>query len=152
MSDPLTIAVIASTAVSAYGAIQQGKYAEAAAENEARQYKEEKMMAQIQAIEESNDRTRDFLDMKASNLAYFAAKTNTDPYESSTFLALKKANADTLDRDLGSMRLLSSATQRKYDMSIFNSQMSAKAARIGSYARASQSLLSGASTYKQVTT
>ena len=68
-------AIIASTVVSAYSAVQQGKYAQAAAEAERQQYEEEKRLAAIQATEDANERNRQNLAAQASNRALFAAKT-----------------------------------------------------------------------------
>lgn len=144
--------MLASTAVSTVSAIQQGKYSQQAAELEAQQYRDDAALARIQATEESNDIKREFFDMKASNIAYFAAKTGADPSESASFLALNRANMETRDRDIGAVRLVGASQQRKYGLSVFSSQMSGKAAKIGSYGKASSSLLSGYTSYKTVTT
>lgn len=143
MTPVLKGAIIASTAVSAYSAIQQGKYAKAAAEAEAQQYAEEKRMAELKALEDANARKRDWLESSASNKALFAAKTGTDPNESASFLALRASNELTAERDIGAIRLMGASQSRKYDLSSWNSKMSGKAAMTAAYGRASSSLLSG---------
>jgi len=136
-------AIIASTAVSVYSAVQQGKYAKAAADAEAKQYEEQKRMAELKAVEDANSRKRDWLESSASNRALFAAKTGTDPNESASFLALRESNELTAGRDLGAIRLMGASQSRKYDLSSWNSKMSGKAAMTSAYGKASSSLLSG---------
>ena len=142
-------AIIASTVVSAYGAIQQGKYASAAAKAEQQQYEEEKRLAELKAIEDANARKRDAIVADASNRALFAAKTGTDPSESASFLALRDANEAAADRDLGAIRLMGAATSRKYQLSSWNSGLEAKSALSSSYAKASSTLLGGYIDYKR---
>ena len=139
----LKAAIYASTAVSAYSAIQQGKYAKAAAEAEQQQYKEEQRLAELKAVEDANERKRQSIDAEASNKAYFAAKSGVDPNESASFLALRDANKATASRDIGSIRLMGAATSRKYQLSSWNSGLEAKSAMSSAYAKAGSTLLGG---------
>lgn len=139
----LKAAIYVSTAVSAYAAIQQGKYAKAAAEAEKQQYEEEQRLAQLKAIEDANARKREGIAGEATNRAYFAAKAGIDPDESASFLALRDANEAAIDRDIGSIRLMGAATTRKYQLSSWNSGLEAKAAMSSAYAKAGTSLLGG---------
>lgn len=149
MGDPVTIAIVASTAVSAYGAVQSGKYAQAAAEAEAAQYEQEKRMAGLKAIEDSNARKRDLIRTEAANKAAFAAKTGTDPYESASFLALRESNKIEADRDLGAIRLMGAAEQNKYALSSWNARVSGKASAQAGYTKAASTLLGGYVDYKR---
>ena len=142
-------AIIASTVVSAASAIQQGKYAKAAAEAEQQQYREEQKLAQLRAIEDANARNRENLAAQATNRALFAAKTGVDPSESASFLALRDANEEAADRDLGSIRLMGAATSRKYQLSAWNSGLEAKSAMSSAYAKAGTTLLGGYVDYKR---
>ena len=144
-------ALIASTAVSAYSAIQQGKYAAAAAEAERQQYEEEKRLAQLQAIEDANERKRELIASEASNRALFAAKTGTDPRESASFLALRDANEAAASRDLGAIRLMGAATSRKYQLSSWSSGLEAKSAMMSGYAKAGTTMLGGYIDYRKAT-
>ena len=148
-ANPLTFAIIASTAVSAYSAVQQGKYAKAAAESERQQYEEEKRLAALRAIEDANDRERQNLIAQASNKALFAAKTGTDPNQSASFLALRDANEAAAERDVGAIRLMGAATARKYQLSSWNSGLEAKSAMSAAYAKAGTTLLGGYVDYKR---
>jgi len=149
MADPVTAAIVVSTATSAYSAIQQGKYAKAAAEAEQQQYEEEKRLAALQAIEDANERDRQLLAAQASNRALFAAKTGTDPNQSASFLALRDANEAAAERDVGAIRLMGAATARKYQLSSWNSGLEAKSAMSAAYAKAGTSLLGGYVDYKR---
>lgn len=146
--DPTT-AILISTATSAYGAIQQGKYAKAAAEAEERQYKENQRMAELQAIEDENERTRELIASEASNRALFAAKTGADPYESMSFLALRDANQEQAGRDIGAIRLMGASQSYRYGLGAYSSRMEGKGAMIGAYAKAGSSLLGGYADYKR---
>lgn len=150
-ANPLTFAVIASTAVSAYSAIQQGKYAKAAAEAERQQYEEEKRLAALRAIEDANARDRELISAQASNKALFAAKTGTDPNQSASFLALRDANEAAAERDIGAIRLMGAATARKYQLSSWNSGLEGKSAMMAGYAKAGSTLLGGYIDYKKAT-
>lgn len=151
MADPVTAALVVSTATSAYSAIQQGKYASAAAEAERQQYEEEKRLAQLQAIEDANERKRELIASEASNRALFAAKTGTDPRESASFLALRDANEAAAERDIGAIRLMGAATSRKYQLSSWNSGLEARAAKTAGYTKAATTMLGGYIDYKKAT-
>lgn len=151
MADPVTAALIVSTATSAYSAIQQGKYASAAAEAEQQQYEEQKRMAALQAIEDANSRKKDQLIADASNRAMWAAKTGTMPTESASFLALRDANEATADKDIGAIRLMGAQTARKYQLSSWNSAVSARSAKMSGYTKAATTMLGGYIDYKRNT-
>lgn len=136
-------AIIASSAVSAYSAIQQGKYAKAAAEAEQQQYEEEKKLAALKAIEDANVRKKDMLIADASNRALWAAKTGTSPTESASFLALRDFNEAQAEKDIGAIRLMGAASSRKYDLASWNSRLEGKSAMSAAYGKAATSLLSG---------
>ena len=136
-------AIIASTVVSAYSAIQQGKYAKAAAESEERQYRENQRMAELEAIEDENARNRELFASEATNRTKFAQMTGADPYESSSFLALRDANQRTASRDVGAIRLMGASQSYRYGLGAYSSKMSGKAATIGGYAKAGSALLGG---------
>ena len=136
-------AIIASSAVAAYSAIQQGKYAKAAAEAEAQQYEEEKKLAQLKAMEDANDRNKQMIIAEASNKALWASKTGTDPTESGTFLALRDVNEEMASKDIGAIRLMGAAASRKYDLASWNSRLEGKSAMSAAYGKATTSLLSG---------
>jgi len=136
-------AIYASTAISAYTAIQQGKYAKAAAESEERQYKENQRMAELEAIEDENARNRELFASEATNRTKFAQMTGADPYESNSFLALRDANQRTAGRDVGAIRLMGASQSYRYGLGAYSSKMSGKAAMIGAYGKAGSALLGG---------
>ena len=143
MTPLVKAAIVAGSAVSAYSAIQQGKYAKRAAEAEELQYKENKRMAELSAIEDENERNRELIASEASNRVSFAAQTGGDPYESMSFLALRDANQRQASRDVGAIRLMGASQSYRYGLSAYSSRMEGRGAMIGGYARAGSSLLSG---------
>jgi hypothetical protein len=142
------VASVASAGIGAYTAIQSGKYAQAAAEAETRQYEEERRMAVLQAQEEANARNRELLRTQSENLALAAAKMGVDPNESASFLALKESNIQEAERDVGAIRLMGAAQAEKFKLSAWNAKMSGKAAKTASYGQAASSLLGGYKDYK----
>lgn len=144
-------ALIASTAVSAYSAMQQGKYAAAAAQAEQQQYEEDKRLAKLQALEDANERKREMLASESANRALFAIKTGADPRESASFLALRDANEASAERDIGAIRLMGAATNRKYNLSIWNSGLEARAAKTAGYTKAATTMLGGYIDYRKAT-
>jgi len=143
MTPLVKAAIVAGSAVSAYSAIQQGKYAKAAAQQEADQYEQEKRLAKLKAIEDANDRNQEMIIAEASNKALWAAKTGTDPSESASFLALRDVNEEMARKDLGAIRLMGAAASRKYDLAAWNSRLEAKTSMRSAYGKAATSLLSG---------
>ena len=145
-------AIIASAAISAASAIQTGRYAKAAADAEAAEYKRQEQLAQLEATEEVNALKRDALKVAASNKALFAAKTGADPKESASFLALKESIETDLDREIGSVRLMGLSNAQKYRSAAYQSRLSGKSALIKGYASAGSSLLSGYTKYERYKT
>lgn len=150
--DPVTFAIVASSTVSAASAIQTGRYAKAAADAEAAEYKRQEQMAQLEATEEVNAMKRDALKVAASNRALFAAKTGIDPKESGSFLALKESIESDVDRQIGSVRLMGLSNAQKYRSAAYQSKLSGKSAMIKGYAGATTSMLSGYTKYEKYKT
>lgn len=144
-------AIIASTAVSAVSSIQAGRYAAAAAEAEAQQYKEQQEMAKIQALEDAAAREAEMNRINASNIALAAAK-GYEPWESASFLALREENIEESQWDIAGVRLMGLANVRKFGLGAFGSRMSGKGAKWQSYGNLASTMLGGYSKYQAVQT
>jgi len=141
-------AMLASTAVSAVSSIQAGRYAKAAAEAEAQQYKEQQEMAKIQALEDAAAREAEMNRINSANLALAASK-GYEPWESASFLALREENIEESQWDIAGVRLMGLANVRKYGLGAFESKMSGKAAMWSAYGQAGSTMLGGYSKWKQ---
>jgi len=143
--------MLASSAISAFGQLQAGKYAAAAAKAEEQQALEQKRMAELKAIEDATARKKEAYASGATNRALIAAKTGVVPSESASFLALKDADEETAAADVGAIRLMGASESRKYQLSAYSSRMEGKAARTKAMFGAAGTMLGGYADYSSST-
>lgn len=121
----LVASKVASTAIEYIGARNQAAYAEGAANIQAQAAADNKEMARIQALQEENDRQREFDILRASN----ENQTSYDPQTSPSFLALGKQNKKELADDIANIRLLGAANANRYELERQSALIDAKSAR-----------------------
>ena len=67
-------------------------------------------LAELQAIQQENDRRDDYFKIEASN----NASINFDPLSSPSFLAIKEENESTLARDINNIQLMGMANKNRF--------------------------------------
>lgn len=146
MADGGMIALlVASTAMSAASAVQQGRNAKAQAEFQAAQYKEQQDIAKIQALDEEVEASRRFdRAQEAAIVSRAAAGLGSD---GKSFEAFMRDQTNQFTKELANIRLMSRTTMRKFDLAIGQEKAGGKAAMQAGYAGAMKSVLSGAQAY-----
>jgi hypothetical protein len=102
MCEPTTIALVATTAVSAYGAKKAGDAQAAGNMKNAEQMRIQIEQTKVQAMDEENQRRQQALRMESTNQASAAASGFFS--DSKGFQNISRANRDEVLRDVGTTR------------------------------------------------
>ena len=144
--DPMTLAIIANTtfqAVSAYSEIQDAKYQAAI---QKRQYENEIKMAELQAIQEENDRREKAEDSIMANKAYWASTGFLD--DSRNLIGANERITKKMKADIQDIRVNTAALVGKYELMKLSTASAAKNKVFGGYASIGSSLSTGYSNYE----
>jgi hypothetical protein len=128
--------------ISAGAAVYQGVQAKGQAEIMEAGYREQQDIAKLQAIQEANDR-RERLRMILASQAAVAASSGIQLDASRSFLAAKKAEIESADRDVRNIQLFGASQQRQFGIAAKGASASGKASLYGGFLSAGGSLLSG---------
>ena len=145
MGDPVTIAIIASTAVSVGSSMKQPKLAKKKAQFEQQQYESNNKLATQQA-EADIIRARDRHEFTLGANLSLASRSGMSPFGSGSFLANRAYNQRVLDDTLSQINLNKNARISQNNLSISMSKVSAKYAVWGAASDIAGTISS--STYK----
>jgi len=143
-ADPVTMYLIASTAVSTMGKMAEIRQLREAADLRKQSYELEMKMAVLKGEQEANDRTETMLAQKANNLAIVAGsgyQQDSPHFQNIQFMTKKIA-----DKDIGTIRLnttmglnklslASAAEQSQYRAQVFGGYVSVISTGMTSYAK-----------------
>ena len=143
-ADPVTMYLIASTAVSTMGKMAEIRQLREASALRKQSYENEMKMAVLKGEQEANDRTETMLAQKANNLAIVAGsgyQQDSPHFQNIQFMTKKIA-----DKDIGTIRLnttmglnklslASAAEQSQYRAQVFGGYVSVISTGMTSYAK-----------------
>ena len=144
--EPMTLAIIANTtfqAVSAYSEIQDAKYQAAI---QKRQYENEIKMAELQAIQEENDRREKAEDSIMANKAYWASTGFLD--DSRNLIGANERITKKMKADIQDIRVNTAALVGKYELMKLSTASAAKNKVFGGYASIGSTVATGYSEYE----
>ena len=110
MADPVTIAIVATGVMSAYGAIQQGKAAEAEADARQDELDMQRKQSELKATQEETERRKQLRAAEGTNIAT-AGTLGYNPFDSASYLALERENIREFEADVSSLQLMASLNQ-----------------------------------------
>ena len=144
--EPMTLAIIANTtfqAVSAYSEIQDAKFQ---ALVQKRQYENEIKMAELQAIQEENDRREKAEDSIMANKAYWASTGFLD--DSRNLIGANKRITNKMKSDIQDIRVNTAALVGKYELMKLSTASAAKNKVFGGYASIGSTVATGYTEYE----
>ena len=149
MGDPVTtpliiasiVTTVAAGGVTAYSQIEAGKATASAAEMERAQYEEQKTIANLQALDEENDRNRRLRQVMATNTAS-AIAAGLNPDGSRSFLNIQRVSEKEAARDINRIRLNAAGVNRNLTLSAEQAKTSGKNALKAGYLGATSTVLS----------
>lgn len=149
MGDPITIGlIVASTAVTVAGSMQQASYLRAQAELEAQQRQENADLAKIEAQQQEAERLRTLRRTEKQQLATGAA-LGFDPTLSRSFFAITRDTREIAERDISNIRLNGLVTQGRELLAADAARLSGKAGAAAAQTKAFASILgAGEKIYK----
>ena len=130
-ADPVTMYLIASTAVSTVGKMAEIRQLKEAAAIRKQSYENEMKMAILKGEQEANDRTETMLAQKANNLAIVAGsgyQQGSPHFQNIQFMTKKIA-----DKDIATIRLNTSSGINKLSLASMAEQSEYKAKVFGGY-------------------
>ena len=144
--EPMTLAIIANTtfqAVSAYSEIQDAKFQ---ALVQKRQYENEIKMAELQAIQEENDRREKAEDSIMANKAYWASTGFLD--NSRNLVGAYERITKKMKADIQDIRVNTAALVGKYELMKLSTAAAAKNKVFGGYASIGSTVATGYTEYE----
>ena len=142
----MTLAIIANTAfqvAGTYSSIQDAKYQAAV---QARQYENDIKMAELQAIQEENDRREKAEDSIMANKAYWASTGFLD--DSRNLIGANTRITNKMKSDIQDIRVNTAALVGKYELMKLSTASAAKNKVFGGYASIGSTAASGYSEYE----
>ena len=144
--EPMTLAIIANTtfqAVSAYSEIHDAKFQ---ALVQKRQYENEIKMAELQAIQEENDRREKAEDSIMANKAYWASTGFLD--NSRNLVGANERITKKMKADIQDIRVNTAALVGKYELMKLSTAAAAKNKVFGGYASIGSTVATGYTEYE----
>ena len=144
--EPMTLAIIANTtfqAVCAYSEIQDAKFQ---ALVQKRQYENEIKMAELQAIQEENDRREKAEDSIMANKAYWASTGFLD--NSRNLVGANERITKKMKADIQDIRVNTAALVGKYELMKLSTAAAAKNKVFGGYASIGSTVATGYTEYE----
>ena len=137
---------LASSAVAAVGTLSSVAAQRSALARENYRLETEAKMADLKALEESNDRRFMALKELANNMAFQSTTVYFD--DAGSYININKQVALNMNKDLDNIRLMGQSVQLKYKQSIFENNYKSKQLAFGGYTSVLAGLTNGYAQYK----
>tara|TARA_R100001082_G_scaffold54220_1_gene29640 strand:+ start:55 stop:504 length:450 start_codon:yes stop_codon:yes gene_type:complete len=137
---------LASSAIAAVGTVSSIRAKKEALARENVRIETERQMADLKAIEESNDRRDMALKELANNVAFQSTTGYFD--DSQSYTNINKQVFATMDKDLANIRLMGKSVDVKYRQDMFENNYGSKQLTFGGYTSVLAGLTNGYAKYK----